>query len=815
MAKGYQFKEIEAKWQRLWEERHQFKAEMDPRKKKYYVLEMFPYPSGEMHMGHVENYVIGDVIARYKRMRGLNILHPMGWDAFGLPGENAALKKGIHPAEYIKGVISRWKAQMKRLGLSYDWDREVTTCEPDYYKWTQWLFLKLYRKGLAYKRLAPVNWCPSCSTTLANEEVIDGRCARCETAVTQKELEQWFFKITDYAQKLLDDLDSLKQWPERVKIMQRNWIGRSEGVEIDFRLEDTDEILPCFTTRPDTIYGVTYLALAPEHAIVKTLTKGSKGKEIINFVRKVRGQNIAKRSLVEKEGIFTGKRVINPINEDRVPLWITNYALMEYGTGAVMAVPAHDQRDFEFARKYDLPIKLVIQDPDRALDPHSMECAYVEDGIQVNSQQFDKLSNREAMERIADYLEEKEIGRRKISYRLRDWLISRQRYWGAPIPIIYCPECGTVPIPDEDLPVLLPQTDEIKPKGESPLARVPEFVNTSCPNCGKRAKRETDTIAQWLCSCWYFLRYASPHSKEKPFDKREVDYWLPVDQYTGGIEHAIKHLLYSRFLIKVLREDGEISFQEPFINLLTHGMVLLDGKVMSSSKGVVVEPDKIIKRYGADATRLFTLFASPPEKELEWSEKGIQGASRFLNRIWRLVNEFRAQSLEFREKGLSTLNSQFSTDLHRRIHQTIKKVTNDIEERFHFNTAIAAIMELENSVRTENRKVMREALEKIVLLLAPMVPHLAEELWQRMGKSNTIFEEPWPVYDEEMVKTEKIMLIVEVNGKVRARIDVPAELDEEGLKKVALEDERIKKWTKGKKIKKVIVVPKKLVNIVV
>ncbi len=790
------------------------------RKPKYYCLMMFPYPSAALHVGHGRNYIIGDVVARYKLMRGYNVLAPMGWDAFGLPAENAAIRENIHPAVSTREHIRKMKEQLNQWGVLYDWSRELATCKPGYYKWTQWVFLQLYEKGLAYKKLAPVNWCPSCSTTLANEEVVDGKCERCDTLVVQKDLEQWFFKITAYAERLLRDLELLKDWPERVKIMQANWIGRSEGVEIDFRLEGSDEILPCFTTRPDTVYGVTYMVLAPGHPLVERLAQGEKKEEIRRFVEKCKKESLASRTHleVEKEGIFTGIRVINPVNGEKVPLWIANYALMEYGTGAVMAVPAHDQRDFEFAQKYNLPVKIVIQNPEKTLTFDSLEAAYIEEGIQANSGPFDGLPNREAVEKLAGYLEEKKIGRRRVTYRLRDWLVSRQRYWGAPIPIVYCSHCGTVPVPAEDLPVSLPEKVDFQPQGRSPLAGVPEFVDTSCPRCSRPAHRETDTIAQWLCSCWYYLRYLSPRDEEKPFDTALVNRWLPVDQYIGGVEHAILHLLYSRFITKVLHDLGQVGFQEPFRRLFTQGMIVKDGAKMSKSKGNAVSPDKLIAKYGADTVRLYTLFIGPPEKDAEWDDRAMEGAWRFLNRVWRLIEELKVESLKFKVKDE---DKELSTDLRRKTHQTIKKVTEDIEGKFHFNTAIAAIMELVNEISTvagrekSGLPVVREALETVVILFSPFVPHIAEELWEKLGHRESIFRRSWPGYDAETLQVEEMVIVAQINGKVRNRITVAAGINEEELKKEVLTNDRIKELIRDKEIKKVIIVPGKLVNVVV
>ncbi len=826
--KKYDHKKIENKWQKEWKEQELHKTEKNPKKPKSYVLDMFPYPSGAgLHVGHPLGYIASDIYARYKRHKGYNVLHPMGYDSFGLPAENFAIKTGVSPCDSIAKNTTTMTEQLKKIGTMYDWSKTLSTSTPEYYKWTQWIFLKLYEKGLAYKKLAPVNWCPSCSTTLANEEVVDGKCERCATPVTRKDLEQWFFRITAYAERLLRDLELLQDWPERVKIMQENWIGRSEGVEIDFRLEDNDEVLPCFTTRPDTIYGVTYMVLAPEHPLVERLAQGEKKDELRRFVERQKQEKLASRSRTEeeKEGVFTGSYVINPVNGEKVPLWTANYALMEYGTGAVMAVPAHDQRDFEFAKKYNLPVKLVIRNPEKNPALDSLEAAYVDEGVQVNSGPFDGLPNREAIEKIAGYLEEKGIGRRRVTYRLRDWLISRQRYWGAPIPIIYCPDCGTVPVPEKDLPVRLPKEVDFQPQGRSPLAGVPEFVNTSCPRCARPAHRETDTIAQWLCSCWYYLRYLSPRDEEKAFDPARVNRWLPVDQYIGGVEHAILHLLYSRFITKVLHDLGQVGFREPFRRLFTQGMIVKDGAKMSKSKGNVVSPDSLIAKYGADTLRLYTLFIGPPEKDAEWDDRAVEGAWRFLNRVWRLID--RLSVIGYRLSP-NTENRTPKTELRRKTHQTIKKVSEDIEQKFHFNTAIAAIMELVNEISAvtpegkpglqvascELREI-REALETVVLLLSPFVPHIAEELWERLGYKGSIFHQSWPGYNEKYLKEEKMVIVVQVNGRVRNRITVTTDISEEKLKAQALANERIKELTTNKEIKKVIIVPGKLVNIVV
>ena len=734
MEDKYNFIEVEKKWQEYWKKNNFFKSYLDSKKLKYYVLEMFPYPSGEPHMGHVKNYVIGDVVARYKHSQGYNILHPMGWDAFGLPAENAAIQNKIHPSIWTKNNIQKMKNTLIKMGISYDWDREISTCKPDYYKWTQWIFLQLYKKGLAYKKKGVVNWCPSCSTVLANEQVVDGKCERCGVEVTKKELPQWFFKITEYAQSLLDDMECLEEWPERVLTMQKNWIGRSEGARIEFPIKGGNKTIPVFTTRPDTLYGATYFLLAPEHPLVEEIIIDSPYKdEVQSFIKEVSKESTIERisTTLEKRGCFTGKYVINPINSEEIPIWVANYVLMEYGTGAVMAVPAHDQRDFEFAKKYNLPIRIVIKPKDQEVSFNTLEVAFDGEGIMVNSGQFNGLSSTKALENIIDHLIKKGCGKKEVNYRLRDWLISRQRYWGAPIPIIYCPNCGIVPIPEKDLPVLLPENVDFKPTGMSPLERSEEFVNTICPKCGKKAKRETDTMDTFVCSSWYYLRYCSPQSDTAPFDAQELKYWMPVDQYIGGVEHAILHLLYSRFFTKALYDLKYVNFKEPFKRLFTQGMVCKDGAAMSKSKGNVVTPGEIFSKFGIDATRVMILFASPPEVDMEWTDKGMEGASRFLNRVWRLIYNNLDYFKKARNKEEISLEdiSDEAKKIRRKTHQTIKKVTEDIEERFHFNTALSAIMELVNEVykfKLEEKHceegvilVLREALETIVRLLSP------------------------------------------------------------------------------------------------
>jgi len=820
MSNEYDFKTVEPKWQRYWREKKLFKMHDDSPKPKFYCLMMFPYPSAELHVGHGRNYIIGDVLARYKFMKGFNVLAPMGWDAFGLPAENAAIKQNIHPKVSTWNNISRMKKQLGQWGVEYDWDREFASCEPLYCKWTQWLFLQFYKKRLAYKKKAAVNWCPSCNTVLANEQVINGACERCETEVAQRDLEQWFFKITDYADELLD-MSHLGNWPERVKIMQSNWIGKSHGVTIDFRLAETGEAVPCYTTRPDTVFGVTYLVLAPEHPLVERLTKGTPPEEDVKaFVDRCRRMDRIKRTSaeIEKEGMFIGKHIINPVNNERVQLWIANYALMEYGTGAVMAVPAHDQRDFEFAKQYGLPIRVVVQKPDGSLREDTMTAAFVDDGKTVNSGQFDGLSTPEIIEQIGIWMEEEGIGTRGVNYRLRDWLISRQRYWGAPIPIVYCDSCGRVPVPEEELPIYLPENAEFRPTGESPLALSPEFVNTMCPTCGGPARRETDTMDTFMDSSWYYMRYLSPHDETRVFDSDLVNKWLPVDQYIGGIEHAILHLLYSRFFTKVLRDLGLINFDEPFQNLFTQGMIIKDGAKMSKSKGNVVSPDKLIEKYGADTVRIYTLFVGPPDKDAEWNDRAVEGAYRFLGRVWRLVHEHLERVCESDAEIPQDL-SVAERELRQVVHTTIKKVTDDIEKRFHFNTAISALMEMVNAMYTAdlarmNPAILKEAFERITALLYPMAPHICEELWSKLGHSESLLQEQWPAYDKNAIKTENVVIVVQVNGKVRSRVTVPADCSDEELQKAVLDDPKVQTHTDSRNIEKVIIVPKKLVNIV-
>ena len=813
--------QLEPKWQAEWEKQRLFltpdiPTTGSPDNQKYYDLVMFPYPSGNLHMGHVRNYAIGDVIARHKRMQGFSVLQPIGWDAFGLPAENAAIKNKTHPGPWTDSCIERMKKQLKRLGISYDWDREVNTSKPEYYKWTQWLFLLMYKKGLAYRKKATVNWCPNCATVLANEQVVkEDKCWRCETTVEQRELEQWFFKITDYANRLLADLEKLSGWPEPVKIMQRNWIGKSEGVEINFKLQTSNlktntkskiSTLKIYTTRPDTLFGVTYMVLAPEHPLALELSKGTpQEKTVKEYIEKVKHESAHERAIsTAKEGVFTGGYAINPANGEEVPIWIADYVLMAYGTGAVMAVPAHDQRDFEFAKTHQLPLKVVIQAGNRDVQSQvSDDKAFVDEGIMVNSGEFDGLTSSEALEKIGD-----KYGEWQVKYKLRDWLVSRQRYWGAPIPIIYCEKCGTVPVPEADLPVLLPTDVKFTGEGASPLTQSKAFLEAKCPDCGEVGRRETDTLDTFNCSSWYYFRYADPHNDKEPFSKDKAKQWLPVDQYIGGIEHAILHLLYSRFFTKVLFDAGWSPTDEPFTNLLTQGMVVKDGAKMSKSKGNVVDPDHIIEKYGADTARLFILFASPPEKELEWNDQGVEGSYRFLGRVWRLVTE----NIQPQTSNLKTNTNEQITKLNRKLHQTIKAVTEDIE-RFSFNTAIARLMELTNTMYELG--TTKESLNSLLLLTTPFAPHLADELWHQLGNKDSICKQPWPAYDPELVKESEITIPVQVNGKLRDTILVAAEAGEDEIKTKAQANEKVRSFVADKQIVKIIYVPKKLVNIVI
>lgn len=818
--------DIEAKWQKYWEENKTFKVEMDKDKPKSYVLEMFPYPSGNLHMGHVRNYSIGDVIARFRTMKGFNVLHPMGWDSFGMPAENAAIKHNIPPKKWTLENIANMTRQLKALGLSYDWDREVTTCKEDYYKWTQWFFELFYKRGLAVKKESAVNWCDNCNTVLANEQVIDGKCWRCDHEVVKKDLSQWFFKITDYADELLKDLDLLPGWPERVKTMQHNWIGRSEGLEFSFEIPALNDTVAVYTTRPDTAYGVTFMALAAEHPLIKKICENNpKADEINTFCERVRNQSEIERtsSESEKEGVFTGVYCINPFTGRKVEIWVTNYVLYDYGTGAVMGVPTGDQRDWMFADKYGIEKIVTICPVGKELKLEEMTCAYEEkEGILVNSGEFTGMEMHKAMSAIMDKAEAEGFGKRRVNYRLRDWLISRQRYWGAPIPIIYCPHCGEVLVPEDQLPVRLPEDVSFTAGAKSPLATSEEFVHCKCPKCGADATRETDTMDTFLCSSWYYLRYTDAHNDKMPFDKELNNYWGPVDQYIGGIEHAILHLLYSRFFVKVLRDAGLVDYDEPFSNLLTQGMVIKDGAKMSKSLGNVVSPEEILSKYGADTARLFILFAAPPERELEWSDQGVEGSFRFLNRIWRIVQAFEAVlAQKVTEYDHSNLN-EADKDLRRVLHSSIKKVTNDIETRFNFNTAISTMMELVNAfyaykeaAKEPNAGLIYEAISDLIKMMSPFVPHITEELWRgAIDANSSVHEQSWPECDEEALKVDNVEIVLQVNGKVRGRLTVPAEATKEELEKIAMADANVQAHIGDATVRKVICVPGRLVNIV-
>ena len=829
MEQKYSPKSIEKKWQQYWDESQIFKVGEEEDKKKFYLLEMFPYPSGRIHMGHVRNYTIGDVVSRFLRMTGHNVLHPMGWDAFGMPAENAAIKAGTHPAKWTYDNIDYMRNQLKQLGFSYDWSRELATCDPGYYRWEQLFFLRMYERGLAYRKSSYVNWCSKCQTVLANEQVEDGACWRCDTPVVQKEMEQWFFKITDYVDELLDYTYKLSGWPERVLVMQQNWIGKSAGSRLLFPLESGEGSIQVFTTRADTLFGATFMSIAPEHPMVADLCRGKPEQAaVLDFVERAKRSKREEREaeLLEKEGLFTGSCCINPVTGQRMPIYVANFVLMAYGTGAVMAVPAHDQRDFEFAKKYSLPIRVVIKPVEAPEAPSADELthAFEEDGILVDSGQFSSMDSAAARNAITEALAKRGLGELSVQYRLRDWGISRQRYWGAPIPIIYCEKCGIVPVPPEDLPVLLPLDVELLENGGSPLPFHKPFYSTPCPKCGADARRETDTMDTFVESSWYFARYACPDYDKGPLDSKRVNYWMPVDQYIGGIEHAVLHLLYARFFVKVLRDLGELNVDEPFLNLLTQGMVIKDGFKMSKSKGNVVDPDEMIQAYGADTVRLFCLFAAPPEKDLDWSEQGVEGSFRFLSRMWRLVSE---NLDELTSAALCAGGSPLPKDLaglRRKTHQTIKKVTEDVRERFHFNTAIAAIMELVNQIYQvlDNRQsdpmfwpVLREAIEAVVVLSSPMVPHISEELWKILGHRKLLLETAWPTWDDRALKAEEVLIVVQINGKLRNRITVPADATDRELEDISLQDSRVREFIEGKQVKRVVVVPKKLINIVV
>ncbi len=821
-----EIKRLESKWQSIWAQKKTFKATVASGKPKYYVLEMFPYPSGKIHMGHVRNYTIADVIARLKMMQGFNVLHPIGYDAFGQPAENAAIKNKIDPGKWTHTCIDQMRSGLKKMGFSYDWDRELSTCDKEYYRWNQWIFLKMFEKGLATRKASSVNWCPDCETTLANEEVVDAACWRCQTPVVQKDLEQWYLKITHYSEELLEDLKKLRHWPSRVVSMQENWIGKSLGVEIRFKVKKTGETLPVFTTRPDTIFGATYVVLAPEHPLVKKIIIGTlKEKEVAALVERIanRSQSVRLSGELKKEGMFTGQYVINPVNNEEIPIWIADYVLMEYGTGAIMAVPTHDQRDFLFAKEHHLPMRIVIQDPQRPnLRVEDMKEAFEGEGAQVHSGAFNGLSNNEGLVKIAEWMSKENMGKTTVHWRLRDWLISRQRYWGTPIPMIYCDKCGIVPVPEKDLPVELPQKIAITGEGGSPLLKVKKFVGVKCPKCQAPARRETDTMATFFDSSWYFLRFCSAHDATQVFDKKEAAYWMPVDQYIGGIEHAILHLLYSRFFTKFFKDLGLIDFDEPFYRLLTQGMVLKGGEVMSKSRGNTVDPDSVIEKYGADVLRLFILFAAPPEDPLEWNDSAIEGSWKFLSRVWDLVEKRYSIT---KNKELLILDVE-DKELERQRNIAIKEMTEDIEYDWHFkfNAAISRIMILANKIEKYcvshegkiNQPLVNQAIQSLVLLLAPFAPHICEELWQKMGgKEESIVKVDWPRYDEKALKSDVVSIVVQVNGKLRGKFDVAPDLKEESLKKIIFMDEKMKSYLAGKSVQKFIVVPNKLVNIVV
>ena len=824
MKESYFPQEIEKKWQKIWEDNKAFHTPDNSDKPKYYALSMFPYPSGKLHMGHVRNYTLTDVIARFKKMQGYNVLHPIGWDSFGLPAENAAMQHGADPAKWTDENIAYMTKQLKMLGLSYDWEREVTTCKPDYYKWTQWLFIQLFKKGLAYKKEAAVNWCEHCGTVLANEQVIDGKCWRCDNVVEKRYLSQWFFKITDYAERLLEDLDKLKGWGDNVKTMQANWIGKSKGAIFRFKVKEIEGLeVPVYTTRPDTVHGITYLVVAPEYKDIEKLTTAENKQAVEEYRANARKMSEIERLSTEriKTGVPLGTHCINPFTGEEFPLWTADYALVEYGTGAVMAVPAHDTRDFDFAKKYNLPIKVVIQNPENPSD--CKDAAYTEEGILVNSNEFDGMKNTEAKEAITQKAVNEGFGEFKTQYRLRDWLISRQRYWGAPIPVVYCDKCGIVPEKEENLPVMLPTDVDFSVVGKSPITTSKTFEETTCPICGGKAKREMDTMDTFVCSSWYYLRYSDPKNTNLPFSKELVDKWLPVDQYVGGIEHAILHLLYSRFFTKALKDLGLLSFDEPFKNLLTQGMVLKDGSKMSKSKGNTVDPDEIFENYGADTARLFILSDSPPARDFDWSDAGVEGCYKFLNRVWRLVSD--NQNNITKDYNLVFPLTRENDDLVRTVHMAIKGITNDIANDFQFNTVISKYRELTNAIydwrgkksdlSAEDKNVLSFAIISLIKLMAPVTVHMSEEIWHDLGYEGSIHSEKWCEWDDNLAKASKITLVVQVNGKVKDKIEADEGVNDEELKAIALSSEKIKELTAGKEIVKMIVVPKKLVNIVI
>jgi leucyl-tRNA synthetase len=831
----YRPQEIEARWQKEWLDKKMYFAKEDPARPKFYTLVMFPYPSGNLHMGHMRNYAIGDLIARYRTMRGYNVLNPMGWDAFGLPAENAAIQEGIHPAVRTPRNIEVMKGQFYKMGIMYDWDREVASSDPEYYKWTQWLFLLMYERGLAYRKNAPANWCPQDKTVLANEQVVNGRCERCGAEVTKKDLTQWFFRITEYADRLLEDLDLLDGWPDRVRTMQRNWIGRSYGAEIDFPVDGHDEVIRVYTTRPDTVYGATFMVLAPEHPLVQKITTEEQRGEVEAYVTQARKQTEIERLSTEKEktGVFTGAYAVNPMTGTRIPVWIADYVLVTYGTGAIQAVPGGDERDYDFALKYNLPIVTVVRPAeaveDGGNDPAvapvyrggASEPMYTGPGVMVNSGPLDGMSTADSKDAIIALMEAEGKGRRATSYRLRDWLISRQRYWGTPIPIIFCEKCGEVPVPKDQLPVLLPVEVEFKPGGDSPLAGVEDFVNVACPNCGGPARRETDTLDTFIDSSWYFLRYCDPHNSEEPFSREKVDYWMPVDQYTGGVEHAILHLLYSRFFTKVLADAGMVGVQEPFSRLFTQGMITKDGAKMSKSKGNVVPVDDMVEQFGADTGRLFVLFIGPPDEDAEWNDRGVEGMFRFLNRVWRLFEGNAAVGSAGEGADHATADySQSDRELLRKVHLTIRKVTNDVD-RFHFNTAVSAIMEMTNAMQSyrdahgPETRAYSDAATTVLLLLAPMAPHITEELWHRSGGQGSVHTQPWPQFNADLAASEVVTVVIQVNGKLRDKIELPADVTQDEAIQAALQSQKVGHYLDGKEPRQVHYVPGRLVSIVI
>ncbi len=862
MEDKYLADSIESKWQKKWADEGSFRVVEVPEKEKYYLLEMFPYPSGNIHMGHVRNYTIGDVVARYKKMRGFNVLHPMGWDAFGMPAENAAIDNNTHPAAWTYANIDTMRSQLKRIGLSYDWDREIATCTPEYYRWEQWLFIQMVEKGMAYRKESYVNWCESCHTVLANEQVEDDCCWRCGETVQQKKLWQWFFRITDYADDLLVHCDKLGGWPDSVTTMQKNWIGKSVGSEVVFEVDGHEETLSVFTTRPDTLFGATFMCLAPEHPMVAQLSKGTDEEEAVaRFVARILTQDRSSKAVesYEKEGAFTGAYCINPLTGFKMPIYAANFALMEYGTGAVMSVPAHDQRDFDFAQKYGLTVQVVVAPEGASLDSDTLTEAYTGPGVMVHSDRFDGMESGAAKDAITDYLEEKGIGKKTISFRLRDWGVSRQRYWGTPIPMIHCDTCGAVPVPESDLPIVLPEDAQLLESGGSPLGTLDYFTKATCPKCGNtHARRDTDTMDTFVESSWYFARYCCPDYTDGMVDKEKVAYWMPVDQYIGGVEHAILHLLYSRYFTRVMHDLGLVDFVEPFTRLLTQGMVTKetltcpthkwvlpsdterdgDGAVscklcgepvdvgrvikMSKSKKNVIDPNTLLNRYGADTTRLFCLFAAPPEKDLEWNDEGVEGCFKFIGRVWRLVAG-RVASFSGVEAytGPAGELSGKSRELYTKINATIKKVTDDVEGKFHFNTAISAVMELVNSMYAMNGEaslrvdVMKRAVETVLLLLNPVAPHVTEELWETLSGTGLLMDQPWPEFREDALVSDEVLIVVQVNGKLRSKFNVPAGASKDEIQALALADEVVGKFIEGKDIRKVIVIPGKLVNIVI